>query len=211
MLSTHRFRRPAMLSPQEAEQIAGDIDPAVRSELAHTTAGALVLGGRDGAEDPDLVRRLITLVDTEGLDTVASMWSQSPADTLPGALWRLYLLREWTRRDPHTIAERYHLGLHRAEVAGVVAGVASPPGPDQIRELADAVLSGVFRGDLDVTLDRAAAFLRVLATGSAMDADWVELDDRDRATRLTRNAGALLDTATDLENAAALWRAGRLD
>lgn len=210
-MSVHRFRRPAMLSAEQAELIVGDVDPALRSEVAHTTAGALVHGGRTGAEDAELVRRLVSLVDTEGLDTVATMWSQSPANTLPGALWRLYLLREWTRRDPRTVAERYHLGLHRAEVAGVVAGVAQPPGPDQVQELADAVLSGVFRGDLDVALDRAAAFLRVLATGSAMDADWIEMSDAERATAVTRRAGALLDTAGELENAAALWRAGRLD
>ena len=210
-MSPPRYRRPAMLSPERAEMIVGDIDPALRSEVAHTTAAALVRGGRERAKDGELVERLIALVDTEGLDAIAVMWSQSPANTLPGALWRLYLLREWTRRDPRTVAERYHLGLHRAEVAGVVAGVATPPGPEQVQELADAVLSGVFRGDLDVALDRAAAFLRVLATGSAMDADWVEMSDGERATAITRRAGALLDTATELEDVAALWRAGRLD
>lgn len=206
-----RFRRPAMLTPEQSEAIVGDADPALRSEMAHTTAQALVHGGREGAADPELVQRLIALVDTEGLDAVAELWAQSPAHTLPGALWRLYLLREWVRRDPDTIAERYRLGAHRAEVAGVVAGVATPSGPEEIRRVADAVLSGVYRGDLGVALDRAAAFLRVLATGSAMDADWVELSDSERAGLLTRRAGSLLDTAADLEESAGLWRADRLD
>ena len=35
------------------------------------------------------------------------------ADTLPGALWRLYVLREWVRRDPATVADRYRLGVAR--------------------------------------------------------------------------------------------------
>lgn len=209
-MSAHRFRRPAMLSPDQADAIMGDEDPSVRSEIAHSTAQALVRGGREGSEDPELVQRLIELVDTEGLDAVAEIWSQSPPDTLPGAMWRLYLLREWARRDPDTIAERYRLGAHRAEVEDVIAGVAGPLGPQEIRQMLDALLSGVYVGDLDVALDRAGAFLRVLATGSALDADWVESADADGARDLTRRAGALLDTATDLEHAAGLWRADRL-
>ncbi|WP_338049702.1 hypothetical protein [Ruania rhizosphaerae] len=217
MLTRPTFRRPAMLSPETAEAIPGEPDPAERNELAHTTALALVHGARttEPAASPEadaaMVRRLVELVDTEGLDLLVQLWSRSPADTLPGALWRLYLLREWTRRDPRTIADRYHLGLHQAEVAGVVAGVAGPTGPEEIQSVADAVLHGVFRGDLAVALDRAGAFLRVLAAGSAMDADWVELSDDARATELTRRAGSLLETAEDLEQAASLWRAGKLD
>lgn len=202
-------RRPAMLDAQTAERIVGDVDPALRSQAAHTTAAVLVQRGRAGAEDPDLLARLVALVDTEGLDTIAELWSQSSPTTLPGALWRLYLMREWVRTDPSTIAERFSLGRQRAEVAGVIAGVVEPPGPDDVAHLADAVLAGVYEGDLDVALDRAAAFFRVVATGSALDADWI--DDDDVATRLTRRAGALLRTAEDLEDAAELWRAGRLD
>lgn len=206
-----RPRRPAMLDPAEAELIQGDEDPATRSEVAHTTAQAIVTGGRAGAEDRDLVRRLVALVDTEGLDAIATLWSRSPHTTLPGTLWRLYLLREWVRRDPALVADRYRLGLHRAEVAGAVAGVASPPGPSDIIEVVDRVLSGLFDGDLAVALDRAAAFLRVLATGSALHADWIEEDDDDLAFLVTRRAGALLTTAEELEEAAALYRSGRLD
>src|SRR5699024_5300381 len=116
--------------------------------------------------------------------------------SLPGALWRLYLMREWVRTDPRTIAERFALGRHRAEVAGVIAGVVEPPGPVDVANLADAVLAGVYEGELDVALDRAAAFVRVVAPGSALDADW--LSDEDLADRLTRRAGALLRTADEL-------------
>jgi hypothetical protein len=210
-MSERRFRRPAMLDPAEAELIEGDEDPAMRSEVAHTTAQALVRGGREGAEDAELVRRLVHLVDTEGLDAIAALWSRSPHTTLPGTLWRLYLLREWVRRDPVAVADRYRLGLDRAEVAGAVAGVAEPPGPEEVCDVCDKVLSGLFDGDLAVALERAAAFLRVLATGSAMHADWIEEDDDDLAFRVTRRAGALLTTAEELEEAAGLYRAGRLD
>lgn len=197
-----------MLDPRAADELPGDMDPALRGEVAHTTAHALVHGGR-ASEDPGVVERLIRLVEAEGLDTVAGLWADSPATTLPGALWRLYALREWVRRDPRTIAERYRMGVARAEVHVVVAGVASPPGPSEVAEVADSVLSGVYTGDLAVALERAGAFCRVLATGAAVDADLV--DDADVATRLTHGAAGLVRTAEELEEAAALWRADRLD
>lgn len=205
------FRRPATLTDERAATLPGAPDPAQRNDLAHETAAAMIHGGRDRATDVDLQRRLVELVDTEGLDLLAQLWSASPADTLPGALWRLYLLREWTRRDPRVIADRYRLGAGRTEVAEVVAGVASPPGPEEVCDVADAVLHGVFGGELDVALDRAAAFLHVLVAGIALDADWVEETADESAMALTRQAGALRTTAEDLQQAAALWRAGKLD
>ncbi|MDR0433080.1 MAG: hypothetical protein LBH48_07225 [Bifidobacteriaceae bacterium] len=198
-----------MLDPRLAEEIPGDMDPALRSEIAHDTAGALVARARAAAStDPALVDRLLRLVETEGIEIVAEMWSASAADTLPGALWRIYVLREWTRDDPR-LADRYRLGTARAEVAEVVAGAAAPPGPAELRDLADAVLSGVFTGDLDVALNRAAAFCRIVAIGTAIDADL--LDTPAAATEATRRAAALDSTADDLERAARRWRAGTLD
>lgn len=205
-----RPRRPAMLDPRAADELPGEMDPALRSEVAHTTANAIVHQGR-AAEDPEIVRRLVSLVEAEGLDTVAGMWADSPPNTLPGALWRLYVLREWVRRDPRTVSERYSAGVRRAEVHDVVAGVASPPGPDEVSQVVDAVLSGVFAADLAVALERGAAFCRVLATGAALDADDVGEHDHDLAHRMTRGASGLVRTAEELEHAAALWRTGVLD
>lgn len=198
-----------MLDPRAADELPGEVDPALRAEVAHMTANAVVHQGR-AAEDPAVVARLVTLVEEEGLDTVAGLWSDSPANTLPGALWRLYVLRDWVRRDPRTVADRYRTGVARAEVHDVVAGVAALQGPQEVSALVDTVLSGVFVGDLAVALERAAAFCRVLATGAALDADAVE-DQWDAAVRMTRGASGLVRTAEDLEQAAALWRSGRLD
>jgi len=199
-----------MLDPRAADELPGDADPALRSEIAHTTAGAIVHQAR-ASEDPAVVERLVRLVEAEGLDVVAALWADSPPGTLPGALWRLYVLREWVRRDPATIAERFRSGAVAAQVPGVVAGVAMSPGPADVREVADAVLSGVFAGDLAVALERGAAFCRVLATGAAFDADDVEDADPDGARRLTRGASSLIRTAEELELAADLWRHDRLD
>ena len=205
-----RPRRPAMLDPQAADELPGDLDPALRAEVAHTTAAALVHQGRATA-DPQVVERLVALVETEGLDVVAALWSDSAPTTLPGALWRLYVLREWVRRDPETTADRYRQGTAAVPVHDVVAGVAEAPGPDDVRAVADAVLSGVYTGDLDVALERAAAFCRVLAAGAAFDADHLDAVDPHGATRLTYGASALLRTAEELEHAAQLWRADRLE
>ena len=205
-----RPRRPAMLDPAQAEELPGGYDPALRNEAAHTTAAALVHQGRANT-DPEVVARLVSLVEREGLDVVAALWSDSPADSLPGALWRLYVLREWVRRDPATVADRYRLGVAAAPVHDVVAGVADAPGPADVLAVADEVLSGVYTGDLDVALERAAAFSRVLATGAAFDADHLDDVDPSAAHKLTRGAASLVRTAEELEHAASLWRADRLE
>ncbi len=105
------------------------------------------------------------LADTEGLETLAELWSGAPADSLAGALWRLYLLRSWVYADPRTAAAEFDRGRVHVPVAEVVSGVVDPPGPDEVRALVDEVLGGVVVGDFADTLLRAAAFARVAAAG----------------------------------------------
>ena len=207
--SGRRHHRPIVFDPALADELPGELDPSLRDEIAHTTANALVHHGR-ATEDPLVVERLVALVETEGLDVVAAMWADSPADTLPGALWRLYVLREWVRRDPSTVADRYRQGVAAAPVHDVVAGVVEMPGPEDVRTVADAVLSGVYTGDLAVALERASAFCQVLATGAAFDADHLDDLDPGAAARQTRGAASLVRTAEELAHAAQLWRAARL-
>jgi hypothetical protein len=106
------------------------------------------------------------------------------------------------------MADAFDEGRRRAPVHEAVAGVAEPPGPQEVRELADAVLAGAFSGDLAVALERAGAFCRVVATG------WALIADRDpehhAAHRLTKRAADLARTGADLGNAAQLWRQGAL-
>ena len=92
-----------------------------------------------------------------------------------------------------------------------IAGVEDPPGPDEVRRLADTILRGVFSGDLAVALERAGAFCRVVATGSAFEAQTDEGHADDRAHRTTLRASQLLRTGEDLERCAALWRDDKLD
>jgi hypothetical protein len=188
------------------DTFVGGPDPAERIEAAHTTAEALVRHGRTGGDE--VAARLVELADEHGIDEVATLWSDRPADTLPGALWRMYALRAGIRRDPRMIARAFDAGRHRAPVHEAVAGVADPPGPDEMRQLADAVLAGAFVGDLAVAMERAGAFCRVVSTGWALLAD--DAADPQAAAGLTRRAADLQRTGAQLEAAGARWRDGTL-
>lgn len=196
-----RPRRPAFLGPAALDAVSAGGDPAQRAEIAQTTARLLVDGARS-AEDEAVVARLVTLADTHGLEVLAELWADAPPETLAGALWRLYTLRQWVHTDPAAASREFEQGRRSAPVAEVVAGVAEPPGPDEVRELADAVLRGVAVGDVATTFERAAAFARVVAAGRAHAAAHSEGDEegpRVSAVRLVR-------TAEQLEAAAAAHR-----
>ncbi len=204
------FRRPALLDPGSMDGFAfGELDPAVVTEVAHETAAVIVRTGR-ATGDPELTARLVDLVEEVGLSTLAQLWSQRPARSLPGALWRLYTLREWVRRAPLEASADYAAGEPFAAVAGVVAGVGSPPGPSEVRQLADEILRGVFEGDLAVALHRAAAFCRVVSAGRAARSDAVPADPASSQTQ-ARRAAAVLTMGEDLDAAAKLWQRDALD
>jgi hypothetical protein len=205
----HRPRRPTLLGKAALESMGGAPDPAALAEAAHATAELLVESGR-ADHDSATTDRLIRIVDDHGLDTIAVLWADRPARSLPGALWRVYALREWVRSDPVEATADFAAGRHVAPVPRVVAGAAEPPTPEALRDLADAILGGVFRGDLAVALERAGAFCRVVAAGRAHRADDVEPYDDSRAAVLTRRSASLQQTAEDLEACANLWRAGNL-
>jgi hypothetical protein len=170
------------------------VDPAELAAAGHRTAQALVRGPRAGA-DADLVARVVQLADTEGLGTLADLWSHAPPDTLPGTLWRLYLLRTWVHRDPVRAAQEFAAGRAYAPVHEVLAGVVEPPGPDEVLDMVDAVLRGIVGTDFDVTLDRAAAFAHIVGVGRG------QLDDAD-----PHSAARLVDMAAQLRRAAAVER-----
>jgi hypothetical protein len=148
------------------EALVGGTDPALVSEAADRAATLLVRGARD-AGDAETADRLLHLADTEGIETIAEVWSGSPADSLAGCLWRLYLLRSWVYADPAGVSREFEAGRRSAQVARVVAGVADPPGPEQLKAMVDEVLRGIAGSDFADVLLRAAAFARVVATGRA--------------------------------------------
>jgi len=198
-----------MLDAAVAAHIPGGIDPARRNEIGHLTAQA-ILRQTQANGDQAFVDRLLKLVETEGVDSLAELWSKADADTLPGTLWRLYALQQTTRRDGEQAAHWYRVGLPTAQVAGAVAGVVEPPTPEHLNRVIDEVLSGFFTGDLAIALERAAAYARVLVTGIAIDADDRDFDDAKLSQQMTQVAGNLQQLATQLEDSARLWRLGEL-
>ena len=205
-----RHHKPKPFTPQDFANFAGGADPARVSEAAHLAAQALVHHGRR-TDDPEITRRLVELADRQGLESIAELWAESPARSLPGALWRLYALRAAVQQDPERVAAYYAAGKDVAQVSKVVAGVAEPLGATEVRGMADTILSGAFQGDFDVALERFAAFCRVVALGQTHHADDAEAAHSGRATALTRNARQLVRTAEDLEASARAWRRGELD
>lgn len=197
---------PVKFSPEKFDAHEGGTDPARVSEAAHLSAQALVSRGRESA-DPVVHDRLVRLTDEQGLEGIAEMWAQAPAVSLPGALWRLYALRAAARKDPYRMGRWFAAGKQTAQVSNVVAGVADPPGAEEICEVADAILSGAFDGEFDVALERSAAFCRVIATGQERTLDISSLGVRDPWRRIPR----LIRTAEELESAAAAWRRGALE
>lgn len=208
--SAPRPHKPVPFSPADFESYAGGTDPARVSEAAHLAARALVHSGR-ASNDPEITKRLVKLADKQGLEAIAEMWAASPARSLPGALWRLYALRAATLQDPEGISVFFRAGQEKAQVANAVAGVAEPPGAEEITVMANAILSGAFDGEFDVALERSAAFCRVVALGQATLAEERAGAHAEHSAALAKKARQLVRTAEDLEGAAKSWRQDELD
>ena len=200
------FHKPVRRPAELFDRLFAADDPAEVSRVAHSTAHALLARVR---EDPSggVVERLVAFTDEHGIDDIAELWSRSPAKSLPGALWRLYLLQLMSHDDAQSAALLYERG--RAEIASadpVVAGAPVPAGPDELVALIDTILRGLFEGDFAVALERAAAFCRVQASGATHLADDYESTEPERASAFTTRALRLSTYAGDLAACAALWR-----
>lgn len=159
--------RPSRRDSAYFDAFTGGEDPALVREAADRAAEVLVRGARAGG-DAAVAERLVHLADEEGIEAVAEVWSGSPADSLGGCLWRLFVLRSWVHADPEGVVREFEAGRRSAEFAHVVAGVADPPTPDELRGLVDDVLRGIATRDFADLLFRAAAFARVVAAGRAV-------------------------------------------
>lgn len=112
-------RRPAMLDAEQAENIPGAEDGASSSEVAHLVAQTLLGIEKESDEN---VQRLRQLLESGGIDTISELWSSSPAGTLPGTLWRLYLVYQWYLRDPQLVNNRFQQGLAALDIGDVFLG-----------------------------------------------------------------------------------------
>jgi hypothetical protein len=209
--SNRPYRRPTTFFSAKFEAFQGADDPAQVSRVAHETAAALLERVRSHP-DPEVVSRLVAYTDDNGIDAIAELWSSAAAHSLPGALWRIYLLRMAIRDDPHAASLQFQRGAEvLPSIDPVVAGAEAPTGPKEIIDLADRILRGVFEGDFAVALDRAAAYCRVSAAGCTSLADDSDVASPERATVLTRRALRFSQFANELATAAGMWRRDSLE
>lgn len=186
---------------------AGGAMPSSRAEIAAATAAVVVAAGRgehaDVAAGDDA--RFVALADRVGLDTLAALWRDAAPVSLPGALWALYLLRQWCQTNPDEVTRLWRAGEVVAAADAVVAGVSDYADVAAVRRVADAVLGGAYRGDFAIALERAAALFRVVAAGRRELAPpgSAGAGERELAHRNER-------VAADLATAASRWRAGTL-
>src|ERR1700712_4809480 len=122
------FHKPTQYSGDKFDTFEGGEDPAQILRVAHDTAHALVRRAREN-DDPEVLARLIAYTDEHGIDAIAELWARSSPRSLPGALWRIYLVRLLIRQDPEgtsLLFQRGSEGLQSNRTGG--AGAAPPPG-----------------------------------------------------------------------------------
>ena len=164
-----RHHKPVRMSPWRLEASESEEDaiwrlhPERRLAVAHDTAGLLV---RHEDESGDRLHRLNAFVDQEGLDTLAELWSAAEPVSLPGALWRLYRIREQVQNRPDVIGDLVQRGLHSLDtIDPVVVGAEEPVTARGVSDIIDEILQGSFSGSLAEALERASALARVVAAG----------------------------------------------
>ena len=205
------FHKPTLFSGSKFDALEGGDDPARILRVAHESARALLARARN-AGDPAVVERLVHYTDEHGLDALAELWARSGPHTLPGALWRLYLVRLLIHQDPAGVSLLFQRGTEvLPTIDPVVAGAPIPAGPAEVTDLADRILRGVFDGDFALALERAAAFCRIAAAGASSVADDQDAASPERASELTRRALRLTTTAEELTACARLAHDGALE
>lgn len=207
---SREFMRPVLQPGTQFDWLVGPDERGTASRLAQETSWALLDRVRGGA-DPVIVERVVGLASSDGIDDIAELWATEGEHSLAGVLWRLYLLRRAVAADDEGSADLFRRGLAAAvTIDPVVAGAAEPVTPDTISTLCDTILRGAFLGELDIALERAASYCRVMALGSADLADVRDTLDEEHATHLTSRALRYSTMAHELHAGARRWRDGTL-
>jgi hypothetical protein len=189
----HRPGRYADLTAY-IDAATSDDGPSTRAEMAAATAEVVVRAGRSPGDS----ERFVALADRVGIDTLAALWRDADPVSLPGVLWTMYVFRQWCRSDPDEVVRLWRAGERVAQPDAAVAGLGEYPDVDAVMGIADAILSGLYRRDFDVALERVAAFFRVVAAG------------RRETGGDPRLAGRNAQVAVALRTAAQRWREGTL-
>ena len=163
--------RPVKMSHDRLQGSAGAdpadvvIDPAERSAIAHQTA-QLLIGDTRHDDDPERVEKLVAFADENGLDTVADLWASAHPVSLPGALWRLYLLKAALSDNPSDFSVVFSKGVEELNtIDAAVVGAPDHLQPHEFVHVIADILRGAFRGDFALALERASAVARAVSAG----------------------------------------------
>lgn len=199
---SREFNTPIKRPSDVLENWSGQGDPAEISELAHETAAA-VLARLSGSEEA--LNDAIRYIDEEGIDELAELWEFAPASSLPGALWRLYVIRTTLLDNEQAALEAVRLGIAASEG---VDGSNDAPTPEEVLNFASETLRGAFTGDFGVGLEKTAMLAHLGAEGlRQIDESKLPLGEETREERANR----FEDLANDLLLAAARWKLGKLN
>ncbi len=221
------YRRETNTMPQWAGSCWYEMrytDPTNAKRFAGEENLAYWMGPREGkasgGTDEQMTERLVSFTDDYGIEMLAELWSHASAHSLPGALWRMYWLRDVVHRSPRGVSRAFELGMAEDYRSHVVAGVPDPPSADEVVRTIDEILAGLYTGDMDIAMERCAAFAHVVALGIRTDyarsagqdgavpgSHEVKREAVERRARLPRQAQQMEQIAHDLEAVAAQLRA----
>ena len=205
------YSKPVRMSTSRMEAAVTDpaelvIDPAEVSAIAHATATALLTRGQSG-DDARVREALVRFADEHGLDTLAELWSKAHPLSLPGALWRLYLVRAVVHHNSQDTAQLFQRGVDDLlTIDAVVAGAPDPLSAEDFSGVLDDILMGAFDGDLAHALERAAAVATAVSAGAIS----LALADDREASYLTSRSLTWSVIAQELEGCASRARKGAL-
>ena len=205
--------KPVRMSPWRLEASESEEDaiwrlhPERALAVAHDTANLLVRGNEDAGDQATTLERLNRFVEQEGIETLAELWAGAEPVSLPGALFRLYQIRDQITKRPDVIGDIVQRGIDSLHtIDPVVVGAQEPVTASEVTGIIDRVLRGGFSGELGPALERAAALARVIAAGLL---NWPEGEGSDEHQLALRSL-AWDVVATDLANCARSEKVGRL-
>ena len=205
------YSKPVRMSTSRMEAAITDpaelvMDPADVSAIAHATATALLTRGQS-SDDARVREALVRFADEHGLDTLAELWSKAHPLSLPGALWRLYLVRAVVHHNSQDTAQLFQRGVDDLlTIDAVVAGAPDPLSAEDFSGVLDDILMGAFDGDLAHALERAAAVATAVSAGAIS----LALADDREASYLTSRSLTWSVIAQELEGCASRARKGTL-
>ncbi len=205
-MSTDRPRRPAQLLPEQIDLIADKTDIVYDLELAHLCAQAVVPLANRYEADEQVRMRIVKTITEQGIDVIADAWVDAPDNSLPGILWRGFLLHLWIKRYPQVVQERINVAKAFYAVQGEDLKLVVTP--QELLASWEQVFRGNFSGNFLRILQLSAEFTNFLGR---VVPDWIEDKFDPLATEVTLRDVAMKRTAREFYIASELLANNNLE